>query len=169
MDLPTWIGLGIAAVGLGIGEIRAFRSGRRAAQAERRAVAREEEAAMASTPWAFKYELAPVLRDEKPEHPPISISIEGSNMWVHDVRLSWRPRGLSEWVTEDARCEPWFSDQSLPVQLFARGGPVLKFQWPGQNPQERTQLGMVLEVLYSVSEHGEKRWRSVGHGSIGWR
>lgn len=169
MDWPAWVGIAVAALGLGIGELRAFRSSRRADQAERRAVSREEEAALASTAWAFNYELRLVIGDNVPKRPPISISIEGSNMWIHGARLSWRPQGAENWVVEDARCEPWFADQVFPVQLFTPGSRELDFRWPGANPQERGPLGMVLAVTYSVSEHGEKRRRSVGSGSTGWQ
>src|SRR5687768_13221603 len=50
--------------------------------------------------WHFEYRLRVAVGDAVPSVPPVEISSKGANVWVHDVRLTWRPSqpALAYWV-----------------------------------------------------------------------
>lgn len=138
---------------------------------QRRANAREAEVALAGVAWTFHFELRPVAgSDGVLGDSPVEVRPLGANLWVHEVRLSWRPAQQgTEWVTDDATCAPYRpEDGPLPVQLFTTGRG-LKLAWPGPNPPEVVQLTTRVRVLWSATAKGPKHWRDAESGSTNWQ
>jgi hypothetical protein len=173
MDWLGWAGFGLAIIVFLVDQLRVRSANRRAEEADRRAdkreseaAAREEEAALATTPWIIHHELAPVVEGHDVKRAPVLIRPKGINLWVHEVRLSWRPVGATEWVRENAVCPSLGAN--LPVQLFSNGAG-LTLDWPGPQPKEQEQLDYRVRVQYSVSERGATRWRLSEGGSLSWQ
>ena len=137
-------------------------------RAQRQAAA-AADAALVGKQWSFNYALRAAIGDATPKRAPVEIGIVGANVWVHEVRLTWRPSqpALAPWVTKDAPCPPW-PDHELPYHLSA-GGRALELGWPGPNPTDQVQLLCKVEVTYSALSDGPRLERSADGGSIGWQ
>jgi hypothetical protein len=162
----VWTAIGavaaVIAVGIGAWQIAQNR-------AAKKANAHEAEIALAGVVWKFRFELRPSAGDAKPTQPPVEIRPDGANVWVHAVRLSWRPsQPGSEWVTDDAECPLWRGDDSLPIQLFTTSR-ALELGWPGPNPETQIQLFTRLRVEWSATEKGPRHWREADSGSTNWQ
>jgi hypothetical protein len=79
----------------------------RRAEAEAAADARTERAAAAAAdaelvgrPWHFEFRLRVAVGEAVPNEAPIQIMVKGANVWVHEVRLSWKPSQppIAYWV-----------------------------------------------------------------------
>jgi hypothetical protein len=149
---------------------------RRRAEDQAAADARAQAAAAASAdaelvgrPWHFEFRLRVAVGDAVPADPPVEITVKGANVWVHEVRLTWKlsQPPIAYWVTKDAPCPPW-GDVSLPYQLNS-GGRALELGWPGPNPDEQAQITQKLKVVYSALRDGPKHEREAEGGSVGWQ
>jgi hypothetical protein len=48
--------------------------------------------ALSGTEWSFRHFLRPKVGDAAPSRAPVQISVVGANVWIHEVRLTWRPK-----------------------------------------------------------------------------
>jgi hypothetical protein len=119
--------------------------------------------------WHFEFRLRVAVGDAAPGEPPVEITSKGANVWVHEVRLAWRPSQpvLAPWVIKDEPCPPW-RDESLPYQLNSGGRP-LQLGWPGPNPQQQAQIIQKIKVTYSALRDGPVHEREAEGGSVSWQ
>lgn len=103
-------------IGVGVAVIVAGLTGWLVAQeaAARKARAYEAKIALAGVPWHFKFEIRAKAGLGEPARAPVEIHPVGANVWVHEVRLSWKPSRDAIWTTNDAVCPPWTDQDSLP-------------------------------------------------------
>jgi hypothetical protein len=133
------------------------------------ATAAAADAELVGRKWHFEFRLRVAVGDAAPTEPPVEIRVKGANVWVHEVRLTWKPSQppIAYWATKDAPCPPW-GDVSLPYQLNS-GGRALKLGWPGPNPEEQAQITQKLKVVYSALRDGPKHEREAEGGYVGWQ
>jgi hypothetical protein len=127
------------------------------------------DAELVGKAWLLQHRLRIAVGDAVPSEPPIEISIKGANVWVHEVRLTWRPSEsvLAHWVTKDAACPQW-GDGSLPYNLNAGSRP-LQLGWPGPNPEQQARIMEKINVTYSALRDGPRHERQTDGGSVGWQ
>lgn len=137
----------------------------------RRQEAAAAEAALVGKQWHFTFRLRAAVGDAAPAEPPVEISVTGGvNVWVHEVRLSWKPlrNGITPWSVHDGLCVPWNDDVSIPFLLKTSGHP-LRLAWPGPNPSEQGPIETKIKVTYSASPEGPRREAPADGGSMGWQ
>ena len=107
MDWAGWVAVALAILALVVDQLRVRSANRRVAAAEKRAserearaAAREEEAALATTSWLIHHELTPHVESGGLVRAGVLVRPKGINLWIHEVRLSWRPLGATEWVAD---------------------------------------------------------------------
>lgn len=127
------------------------------------------DAELVGKTWHFEHRLRVAVGDTIPSEPPVEIMVKSANVWVHEVRLSWKHSqpAIAHWVTKDAPCPPW-SGGSLPYQLNS-GGRALQLGWPGPNPEQQAQIMQKIKVTYSALRDGPKHEREAEGGSVGWQ
>jgi|1186.fasta_scaffold04924_2 hypothetical protein len=125
------------------------------------------DVALAGKPWRLESRLRVPVGDAQPDA-PIAITSVGASVWVHDVRLTWRPQqpALAHWVVKDEPCAPWRG--SLPQELEADGRPLL-FAWPGPAPRQQEPIMQKIEVTYSALRDGPRQQREVQNRQVGWQ
>jgi hypothetical protein len=127
------------------------------------------DAELVGRPWRFEFRLHVAVGNAVSAQPPVEIMVKGANVWVHEVRLTWKPSQppIAHWVAKDAPCPPW-DDVSLPYQLNA-DGRALELGWPGANPGQQEQITQKIKVTYSALRDGPKHEREADGGSVGWQ
>jgi hypothetical protein len=127
------------------------------------------EAELVGKTWILQHRLRVPVGETVPSEPPVEISIKGANVWVHEVRLTWRPSepAIAYWITKDAPCPPW-GDGSLPYHLNAGSRP-LQLGWPGPTPEQQAQIMQKVKVTYSALRDGPQHERETDGGSVGWQ
>lgn len=157
-------------IGVGVAVVVAGLTGWLVAQgiAARKARAHEAEIALAGVPWHFKFEIRAKAGPGEPARPPLEIHVVGANVWVHNVRLSWRPSRDKDWTTDDAICPPWRPEDTLPMQLFTTSR-AMELGWPGPNPAQQEQIHQRIRLEWSATEDGPKHWRDADGGTTGWQ
>jgi hypothetical protein len=127
------------------------------------------DAELVGRTWIMQHRLRVAVGGAVPTEPPIEINITGANVWVLEVRLTWRPREpvLAYWVTKDAPCPPW-GHGSLPYHLNAGSHP-LQLGWPGPQPEQLAQIMQKINVTYSALRDGPRHERETDGGIVGWQ
>jgi hypothetical protein len=103
-------------------------------------------------PFRLTAELHPMVRrDDKrrSEMPGVIIRLRGANVWIHEMRLSWGPNILTGWTVDRAYLRPWADSTVLPALIHDRD--ELRFEWPGDDPEDRVGLRCALEAFYSLA------------------
>lgn len=167
--IGTWAGVAFGAVGAvaaAWGVVHARRADARAHAAD----ARADEATLSTRAWSLQGSLFPVaaIGAARTSRAPIEVWVDGANVWVHEVRLSWGfalPQPAL--IATDALCVPRGNEQ-LPVQLFATSGRPLGLDWPGDMPAEQRSLTYQLRARYSVARDGRTFWREVAVANVTW-
>jgi hypothetical protein len=102
---------------------------------------------------------------------PISLSLDGQNTWVHEVRLSWfaNPRdeyAEPQWAALDEACFPWTGPE--PPFLLEAGGE-LGFGWSQARPMKPVSISWDLDVEWSVERRGPTRVTRVPPSDTAWQ
>lgn len=104
-----------------------------------------------------------------PDRAPIELRVEGGNVWVQSVLLTWhyRIKDTEHTVVVDAPVPGW-GENVLPA-LTQPGLRPCELDWASARPAVQAAIEWRLDVEWSVDRDGPKRVSYVMEGDTAWQ